>query len=464
MPSRQVQILVLLLAFTPAQAGDLRVGRAAVDITPRPGMPMGGYFEIRLNTGTHDPLYAKALVLEQDGVKAALVACDLASVPTSFVEAARQSIERSTGLRGDAVMISATHTHTGPEMSPLFLAEVKGTPAEVAREYRAALAGTIAEAVRLAEVDLKPARVWAGIGQESSLCFNRRFLMKDGLVRFNPGKLNPDIVRPVGPTDPDVPVVYFDSPKSKPLATYVNFALHLDTVGGTDFSADYPYTLAKLLADIKGREMLTLFTIGTAGNVNHWDVNNPDPQHGPQEASRIGTILAGEVLRTYWKLSPVAGPLRIRREIVKLAAQELKPGEAEGARQLVNRALQRGASDIPFLDLVRAVKVLSVAGYQGKPIDAEVQVIAFGNDLAWVGLPGEVFVELGMAIKLASPFRYTIVSELAGDDIDYVPNRKAFAEGAYEVVNSRCAPGCGELLVDAATRLLVEAHQAKAAD
>jgi neutral ceramidase len=112
--------------------------------------------------------------------------------------------------------------------------------------------------------------------------------------------------------------------------------------------------------------------------------------------------------------------------------------------------------------LVRAFKVLSVSEYQGKPIDAEVDVVSLGRDLAWVGLPGEIFVELGMAIKHASPFRYTIVNELSNDRIHYVPDRKAFAEGNYEVVNSLCAPGGGEALVDAATRLLIEAYKASA--
>jgi neutral ceramidase len=451
-------ICAFLVAIGTAWGGDLRVGRASVDITPPPGMPMGGYFELRLNTGIHDPLLAKALVLEEDGVKAALVACDLESLPHEFVDAARRLIEKTTGLRGDHVLISATHTHTGPEMSHQFLDQVEGAPAQVAKEYRTALPGKIAEVVKLADANLRPARAWAATGREGSLSFNRRYLMKDGTVRFNPGKLNPEIVRPMGPIDPDVSVVYFDSEDAKPLATFVNFALHLDTVGGTDYSADYPSTLGRLLAGYKGPEMLTVFTIGCAGNVNHLDVNSALPQTGQYEASRIGTTLAAAVLKTFRKLSPVEGPLAVHREVVKLPVQEVKTGEVENARNLLRRAIRQGDKDIPFLDLVRAYKALNVAEYQGRPIEAEVQVMSLGNDLAWVGLPGEIFVELGLAIKLASPFPYTIVSELSNDVIDYVPDQKAFAQGAYEVITARCQPGCGEVLVDAATRLLLNAR------
>ena len=450
--------LFWFLLTSPLWAEGLRVGRAAVDITPPAGMPMGGYFEIRLNTGTHDPLHAKALVIEQDLVKVALVACDLESLPHSFADQARQLIEKSIGLPADHVMISATHTHTGPEMSHIFIDRLQGRPAQIAKDYRAALPGKIAEAVRLAEADLHPAHAWAGIGEEDSIAFNRRFLMKDGSVQSFPEKLDPNIVRTVGPTDPAVAVVYFDSPDSKPLATQVNFAMHLDDVGGTEYSADYAYTLAKLLGAVKGPEMLTLFTIGTAGNVEQRDVHDPDPEYGHYEAAKLGTILAGAVLKTYKRLSPVAGPLRVRREMVALPVQEVKQEQVDKAREIADRLVVKGPQGIEFLDLVQAFKVLALADYQGKPIEAEVQVIALGDDLAWVGLPGEIFVELGMALKNASPFRYTVVSELASDMIDYVPDRKGFAQGGYEAVKSRCKAGCGEALVDTATRLLVAAH------
>jgi len=462
----RIWLFVLALLSTCARAGDLRVGRAEVDITPPPGMPMGGYFYVRVNTGVHDPLYAKALVLDSDGVKVALVACDLESLPRRFVEAAQELIRRDTGIAPDHVIISATHTHTGPEMDHVMLAEIEGPPAQVAEGYDSALPGKIAESIRRAVSDLTPVRASAAEGMEPSLVFNRRFFMKNGSVVFNPGKLNPDIVRPAGPTDPSVPVVYFESFQGQPLATYVNYALHLDTIGGTQYSADYPYFLGKGLSEVKGSAMLTLFTIGTAGNINHLDVNNPDPQTSVSESGRIGTILAAEVLKAYKHLRPIAsGPLRVNHEIVELQVQDLKAGEVEAARETVAWVRKPpGAGGPEFLPMVHAFKVLHVADYQRKAIAVSVQVISLGNDVAWVGLPGEIFVELGMAIKQASPFPYTIVSELAGDSIDYVPDRKGFAEEAYETTTARCKPGSGEALVDVATRLLLKAYRFGNAD
>ncbi len=447
-------LLALLLVPAALAAGELRVGRAAVRITPPPGMPMAGYYYNRGAQGVHDDLYAKAIVLEQDGARAALVACDLANLPAGIVDEARRQITQLAGMAGERAMISATHCHTGPLLIGSRTAvNLEGEMLDIARRYTAGLPARIAESVRLAAADLRPARVRVGAGREDSISFNRRYFMSDGTVGWNPGKLNPKIVRPAGVIDPALPVVYFESADGRPLATYVNFALHLDTVGGEQFSADYPYTMATLLAKIKGPEMLTLFTNGAAGNVNHIDVRTKAPQKGHEEAARIGTVLAGETIKTYARMETVEpGALEVRREVVKLPLAPFDANELAKARAIAARFGKPGAA--PFMDMVWAFKVLEVAGREGRPIEAEVIVIKLGNRVAWVGMPGEIFAELGLALKKASPVPFTVVAELAGGSIGYVPDRAAYPQGAYEVVSARCAAGGGEMLVEAALRLL----------
>jgi hypothetical protein len=110
---------------------------------------------------------------------------------------------------------------------------------------------------------------------------------------------------------------------------------------------------------------------------------------------------------------------------------------------------------------VRAVKIVSCASLGGPTIPLEVQVFRLSDDVVLVGLPGEVFVDLGLAIKTASPFATTIVMELCNDSPAYVPTKKAFAEGSYETVNSRIQSGGGEMLVDAAIKLLEELQSKK---
>jgi len=112
-----------------------------------------------------------------------------------------------------------------------------------------------------------------------------------------------------------------------------------------------------------------------------------------------------------------------------------------------------------FMKLVNGFKVLDVAARAGKPQEVEVQVIVLGSEVAWVGLPGEMFAELGLAIKKRSPFRYTMIAELANGAIGYIPDRRSYAEGNYEPASARCAAGSGEKLVESALKLLEELHQ-----
>ncbi len=449
----------LLLPAGLADAAELKVGAAAVRITPPVGAPMAGYYYPRAADGVHDDLFAKAIVLDDGESRAAVVACDLVGVPAAIVAQARALAFQRTGIPADHIMISATHTHTGPDLSGGgfrggFTSEMR----RIADTYNAELPGMIAESIERASAAAAPGRVSAAIGQETALAFNRRYYLKDGSVGWNPGKNNPNVVRPAGPIDPDVAVVAVSDTADRLRALYVSHAMHLDTTGGTQFSADFAYTLSKLLAAARTPDLVTLFAIGAAGNVNHVDVSSPEKQTSLEEAARIGTILAGDVLKALKKLIPVGSSLRFGTERVPLALAEVQPGDVAWAQKT---AASYGTKDAaPFMDLVKAQKILEVDARQGRPLDAEVQVIALGEDLAWVALPGEVFTELGMAIKQASPFRFTIVVGLANASIGYIPNRKAYVEGAYEPISSRLAPGSGERLVEAATGLLIRAHQA----
>jgi hypothetical protein len=132
-------------------------------------------------------------------------------------------------------------------------------------------------------------------------------------------------------------------------------------------------------------------------------------------------------------------------------------GDVSSARAVVARLADK-SGPVPFLEQVEAFKVLDVEARKGEPNEVEVQVIALGDRYAWVSLPGEIFVELGLAIKQDSPFEHTIVAELANGIIGYIPSRRAYAQGNYEVVSARCAEGSGEMLVDAAVEMLKELH------
>src|SRR5262249_8195939 len=215
------------------------------------------------------------------------------------------------------------------------------------------------------------------------------------------------------------------------------------------------YTVAKCLTAAKGDDVVTVFTTGCCGDINHINVESDKPQKGHIEAARIGTRLAAEVLRTFEVLKPASdGQLRVSREIVEFALPTVTGDELTTAKQVL-ADLQAAKKPAPkFLDQVQAFKALDVSERLGKPLQVEVQVISLGDDLAWVSLPGEIFVELGLSIKAGSPFRQTVIAELANGAIGYIPNRVAYSQGNYEAVSARCAEGSGAKLVDEALKQL----------
>jgi hypothetical protein len=287
----------------------------------------------------------------------------------------------------------------------------------------------------------------AAVTQQHGLSFNRRFHMKDGTVRFNPGVLNPDIVRVAGPIDPDVNVVLFRDGQ-KAVTALVSFALHLDTIGGTQYAADYPYYAERTLRETFGEDFVLLFGNGTCGDINHIDVTKKDRL----KTDYIGQTLGRTVAAGLAQSKQIGKPsLAVGRAIVEVPIQKFTQAEIEQARKDMDKI---GTSDLPFLDQVRAYKIMDVQARGGSAIPLEVQVFRLSGEVAVVGLPGEVFVDIGLAIKKASPFPMTLVIELCQDDPAYIPTRKAFAEGSYETVNSRIAPGGGEMMVEAAIKLL----------
>jgi hypothetical protein len=269
--------------------------------------------------------------------------------------------------------------------------------------------------------------------------------------------LNPDIVRPAGPVDPEVGIILLAPARdagTPPIAGLTVFAMHLDTTGGTEYSADYAYYLESSLRKALGPEFLSVFGAGTCGDINHIDVTRRDRPR-PED---LGKALAETVLAARARLSPVGSPaLAVRSTQVTCDVQQPTQQETADAKA---KADQLTSTKLPFLEKVQAAKVLDLHERYPEPrVAMEVQAFRLGRELAIVTLPGEVFVELGLAIKRQSPFETTLVVELANDVPNYIPTEKAFREGSYEVVNSRLAPGSGEQLVAAAVRLLRELEQ-----
>jgi len=457
------------IAAADKPTAELRAGVAVIDITPPIGYRMSGYFYERLSTGIKNPLHAKAIVLRQGGQRAAMVFCDIIGISLDVSSRARKQAAEKTGIPPENILIAATHSHTGPlyfgalrkHFHDVAVAKYGSDPCEKV-DYARELSEKIVQVITQANAAAKPVRLQAAVAQQQGLSFNRRFHMKDGTVRFNPGVLNPAIVRPAGPIDPEVPFVFFRSvdgdnaprfrgDKLAPAeagAAMVNFALHLDTVGGTEYAADYPYYLEQSLHESFGDNFVLLFGTGTCGDINHIDVTKKDRL----KTDYIGQTLAETIRAKINEAKTTTSPaLAVRREIVNAPLQHYGPEKIAWARDNIKKV---GTNELSFLEQVEAYKILALEMRGGNTIPLEVQVFRLSPEVAVVGLPGEVFVDLGLAIKHASPFPVTLVIELCQDAPGYIPTKKAFAEGSYETVNSRIAPGGGEMMAEAAMRLL----------
>lgn len=447
----------------PIDTVKLRVGLGRSDITPDRPTPMAGYYGIRYSTGTHNPLWAKATMLDDGQKRVVLVTVDLIATTRWMVDETRRLVQEQCGLPAESVMISATHSHTGPmlyEPDPRYVARF-GSTTDEAKQYMMGLPEKIAASVLQAESSLRPMTVQHGTGSEPQLAFNRRFFMRDGSVGWNPGKLNPNIVREAGPTDDALPVIAFYDNETKLAALLSSFAIHLDTVGGTQWSADMPFTLEESLQRCFGDSLHSQYATACCGDVNHIDVRSAKPQGGHQEASRIGTRLAGAVVRQWTGLSSVSDTrLNASRAIIQLPLQSHPPERAEWAANLVSLAVD-SKSLPPFMEMVEAYRISDVMARKEGFLEAEVQVITLGTEVAWVALPGEIFVQLGMEIRLGSPFSTTSIHELANGSIGYVPTQQAYAQGNYEVISARCATGSGEMLVEEALKQLRTQFQHK---
>lgn len=458
---------LVLITCAATDAAGFEAGFATTDITPPVGWRRAGSYTEFVSAGVRDPLFAKALVLSQNGTVVAFVGNDLCSVPRELTDRARQRASEKTGIPFTNIVITATHTHGGPEyFGPLrdflharALKENNGTDPREPLDYQAWLVERWAEVIVKAHATRRLASLSVCVPQAPGLAFNRRFLMKDGSTGWNPGKLNTNIFRPLGPTDPDLPCVLArDAATARPLGSLTVFAMHTAIYGGAPFGACYPGHLQAQLRRLLGApDFTSVFGEGCAGDVNHIDVSRADPQDGETYPPVVGARLA-EVIVAGLPFARAIAPNQLAMRSLTIYSPVTPVSEAEyaAARQLMEN-LDR--ADAPFLTTVDAWRKIFRHEYwrkHGGKLPQEIQAIRLDCDTVIVTLPHEVFVELGIAIKAASPFRTTIVVSLANDLDFYIPTRRAFEEGHYEPTTCPLEPGCGELLAQAAIELLGE--------
>lgn len=449
----------LLVALLPSlAAGAERVfqaGAAQLDVTPELGALIVGGFSPIPARHIHDPLRARALVLDDGAHRIALAVVDNVAIGRECIDAAKRLIEERSRLPGAQVMVSATHTHSGPnargeEFLPSGEAPRETPPATPPglTPYQRFLARRIADVVQCAIQQLEPAKIGWGSVRQPQHVFNRRWFVQDERLRRNPFggidrvRMNPprgaeSLERPAGPTDPEIPFLAVRAADGRPLGLLAAYALHyVGGVGAADISADYFGVFDDRMRQLVGAEgqtpaFVALMANGTSGDVNHIDFREPAaPGRRPYEQiRRVAHAVAEAVFAAYRQIEYREwAPVASRYRELNLALRRPPPELVARSREL----LAQPPRSPPWhpQERVYANRVLQLAAGPERT-DVPLQAFRIG-ELAIVAMPTETFAETGLELKARAPFERTMPIGLANGALGYLPTPEQHELGGYE--------------------------------
>ena len=452
----------------------LLAGFGRLDVTPPLGIPIVGYYKPRFAEGVLDELEVNALALAVEDKKVVLLSVDNCGFSETVANSYRDHICEVTGLPADCVFLHATHTHTGPSTCPTYdkdlvlLADYENHP--LLPEYFYYLRRKLADAALLALKDLKPAKMGWAVGNAPKVAFVRRFRMKDGKVRTNPGVGNPDILHPIGDVDERVNVLRFD--REGDTIVLANFGNHPDAVGDSLISGDWPtlfrHRLEKSLDNVK-----SIFFNGAQGDVNHVNVNAKggdfndtfhdfdDVDRGYGHARHMGNVVAAAVLQVFDKVNYTdVDSLKTLEKTIDIPSSMPTPEEAKQAHILNDLHMAGKDDEIPFEGMELTTVVAEAARmvrleHGPKSFPMNFIGVAVGN-VALFGIPGEPFTGVGRGLKEAEGWDLVLPCCLTNGCRGYFPMIDAYQEGGYEARSSSFKAGAAELIVKEGCELLDE--------
>lgn len=439
-------LLAMCVSAAAQDRSGLRAGTAVADISPT-------VFPIQLRSGpsdyVHDPLHVRAVAFENGEGRAVIALVDAIGVGREMADEAKAVAARKTGWKPAQMLVSGTHTHTAPKGGDT-------SPGRIAyeRSRREGLAEALVQAIE----SLEPAKVGFASHEEPSEVYNRRWFLNPGTMDPNPfGEFDQvrtnaprdHLLKPAGPTDPEVCVIDVRTRRGRALGLIANYALHY--VGGIpkvteqdgkvvgQASADYFGEFARVMPYRIGGSnppgnFVAMMTNGTSGDINNIDFYRRRPPRAPFEQIRV---VAGKVADAAWRAvnkieeydeNPTVA---IRQREVALKYRKPSQAEVAKARKLLDlprkerEAINRRTTQYATATLRHADPE------HPKEENVILQAIRIGEQ-AIVSMPFEVFVEIGLEIKEKSPFTHTFVIELANGGYGYLPTPRQHELGGYE--------------------------------
>ena len=420
-----------------------KAGFAERDITPEVGSEAPGGYGKSYHRSVHDPCKVRAAVFDDGNERVALVGIDALFIHRDTTRNVRKAIAQRTGMREEAILLGASHSHSSGPMSGVMPGEYDDAP-ELVREL-AYKQSTCADAKYLAKVEKalveavceahdKRAAVRAGIGRgaERTVAFNRRFKMRDGRTITHPGQGNPGIVEPAGPVDPEVGVIGVWDGEGRLLGCVVNFACHATTSPG-GISANYIHYLEKVVQGYYGKDAVVVFLNGASGDVTQVDNQSPYKYPtGERWAQLVGGKVGAEALKVLLTMEPgVLTPVAARAKLLKIKRRHPSPERVKESLELVRQ--NPAKVDRTEWTFAKEIVLLNEKLKKEPVAEVEVQAVQVGPAV-FLTTPAEYFCAFGLEQKAKSGFPFTFPVSLANGCVGYVPTEDAFGPngGGYE--------------------------------
>ena len=438
----------------------LKAGFGRIDVTPPLGSYISGYYDPRYAKGVLDPLLATAVAFDDGERRAVILSVDVIGIGAKAITKVRKTIAEAAGIPFEAVFVHCTHIHTG--FGPGF-GKLRPEDNFYESEFLVWLTKRLADAAVLAFNDLAPAKMLYTRGRVEDVAFVRRFRMKDGSVRTNPGWQCPDIDHPLGTPDEESQLLILKR-EGKPEIGIVNFQVHTDVIGGEYLTADYPGFVRRTY-EKNVENSLCMYLCGTQGDTNHVDVRYPmcEKSHGYGRSEYMGKKIAYSVLSNYNLAEELSGEkVGFVQKIISIKYNKAENAEElEKAKALVELQKKVGTDEAlkgvePVMRRVELIAEASrIVRMESLPDEKELTMTALSvGDMVFACFPGEPFTDIGRGIKKNSKFTLTMPVSIANGYDGYYPTEQAFSEGGYEVLTTSYARGSAEEILAASTEIV----------
>lgn len=417
----------------------LKVGFGKTDVTPQLGVRLGGYgVKERPAEEILDRLQATAIVLEQDGLKTAIINLDWICIEEDIVELIRDGINKCTGISNKNISVCTTHSHSVPNTLNFW------GWGDREQAYIDSVIPEIVRSVELANGNMQEVSV--GIATTESLTgVNRRGIAETGSVCFR--------ADPLGSFDPTMTVMRFIAKDGTDAGIIVHYGAHGTAMGCNRLVSRDWCGIMKDRIESQFKDAAVLFLNGAIGDVgprtNHRTAGglSAGVGDGIHSVREVGYRAATDAINALLSIKELRNDLKlaVHTEDIFLPYAPLTPLE-NAEQEKVKWEPRKDEWGTPMCEYMHNSAVIEAHKKELQKGRNFTQTVISLGPLAIVPMPGEMFSGISLRIRLSSPFQYTLCCSVTNGSISYLPTREARHRGGYETWVGRA--GGAYLLAD----------------